>query len=392
MDVVPDTAEQMALTTIEGDLQNEVEETQRDELKAKFTEQQERRIRTARGDEIRAEQHALFKADGTYKRLEQEAEDAVRAEKRKEAEEALEAEIRAELEKPEEQERLRTEEADKLRGTPREAEIRRKVVDELETSWKTGAEADLEGEIRREESTPEKEAAFRAKHRAYVFSLKKTEDARAAIRRTLERQWEEYEENELNTSVLRDEELKKLIQEKKVLLQREIDELQKAETAGQLLKEFETVGIDVASIPEGIEVVIYLGHFQPLRTIETRETDRWGDTKVVKKDVRAVTSGRRLSFVSRGEGRLMCMGDSLSEGSVYFDDDEINPNTIVRVGHMVIEEGVGVFTQRLLAGSVLAYDLNMNEPGEKSALLPIADVVLNGKSARGVEHIEEVTL
>lgn len=156
------------------------------------------------------------------------------------------------------------------------------------------------------------------------------------------------------------------------------------------MAEFEGLGIDISKLKENTKVAIFLGTVGSVKATETYK-DAWNESKTRQVNATGVICKRKLTLLALGDGRFLTKGDTLLDSaSVYDEHSAIPVSTKVVLGHKIHDNGQEILEQRLAADDTLYYDDDTTDTKIASTYLPIADVTINGISARGIQHVEMV--
>jgi hypothetical protein len=98
--------------------------------------------------------------------------------------------------------------------------------------------------------------------------------------------------------------------------------------------------------------------------------------------------------MSLGGGRFSVEDDSLHTAtgakSEYIRRDAIERGTVIVIGRKTSDAGAESLEPRVKADVPLYFDDDTSTPSITAAAYPVANVVVDGISARNIEHIEMV--
>ena len=342
------------------------------------------------GTAIMKEIKELFETDGTYDSLASEVEEEIRAQLTKdviaEKKAEIEAALRANMTGIQEEmgaEYMRGDEANLYRLNKR---------GELEAEWKEQVGANVLEQITQEEL--DRKADFMAQYREKVLAnegwMTKKRDE---IRTKFETEWKDLTVDEI-VARINDEELTALVEKNKAA---ELEKARALDRGRELAEEFMRSGIDPTKLQSGDQLYVYLGSF----SIEVREEnksarDRYGDmrTTAVKVNKKVVTYARKLELTARGDGVFVVDKDSLSDSrSPYEVQSALAQGSMIEVGRRLINGHDDGFEPRLAADvNLIVVKENLEDKTVHApiidTLLPVADVRINGASARATELYE----
>jgi hypothetical protein len=370
-------AETMAYATVCDEEKQALTRELADELRQTRREEFTERMRLEHGPALRTTLDAQFTRDGTYAQVESDA--------RKEVEGAIRgvlitqkrAEVEAELDTPESRAAIEQEIREELEGSTEMDEYRSDVRSARQDTWRAEVRASVTATIDAGEEAGE--ADFKERYEVEVRKSDATRRRRQSVRSNLEQTWREATDEKV-AKALGDEELQALLTEK---AEQAKEKLRRENHARELIADFEGLGIDVTQAEENTKIVVYLGSRGP---VKVTEKDRYGDKSTVEKQ--GVICKRKLTFTSLGAGRFLTEGDSLlNSESVYERNDCLQPGTIVVLGRKVRENGTEKLDYRLAADVPFFYDDDTTTPNIVDTMLGIADVEINGISARDIKYV-----
>lgn len=342
------------------------------------------------GGAIMKEIKELFETDGTYEALASEVEEEIRAQLTKEViaqkKAEIEAALRSDISTIQEEmgeEYMRSEEANLYRLNKR---------GELEAGWKADVSARVLDQITQEEL--DRKADFMAEYREKVLAnegwmSKKREE----IRTKFETEWKELTVDEI-VARINDEELTALVEKNKAA---ELEKARAQDRGRELADEFMRSGIDPTRLLAGDQLYIYLGNFATeVRDENKTARDRYGEsrTTVVKVNKKVVTYARKLELTARGDGVFVIDKDTLSDSrSPYETQAALPQGSMIEVGRRLINGHDDGFEARLAADvNLIVVKENLEDKTVHTpiidTLLPVADVRINGTSARGTDIYE----
>jgi hypothetical protein len=374
-----DQAESLALVAVTAAERKRLTTKLSDEMVETRYEEFAAGIRIAEGPAIRAGLIELFTADGTFDSIDAAAKTDATAVIQKEVLDEARAQAEAKYEDPEEAAILKAAIAEKLAGNG--------DVEAIELAQRARLEEEWEAEVRDSETArviAEIEATkpdFVAKRTTELRETKKMKDLATRTRNQLEETWADATATAV-AEAIGDEQLKELLHKKAEM---ERDKIEGELKSQELLRAFEGTGIDIASIPEGAEVKIYLGDYKDFKM---KERIQGYDKEVVK---RGISLRRNITLCAKGDGRFTLDYDSLLDSdNAYVRKCGIHKGTVIRIGRKVTENHETTLESKLKAGVALYIDEDVSDSTITDELYPIANVKINGVSARTVDHIERV--
>ncbi len=376
---IQEQAESLALVAITAAEKKRLTTELSDEIVKTRYEEKAAGVRLEEGPGIRAGLMELFEANGTFDRIDSAARTDATAAIQTEVLDEARAQAEAKYEDPEEAAILKAKIAEKLAVNG--------DVDAIELEQRARLEEKWEAEVRDSETArviAEIEATkpdYVAKRTTELRETKKMKDLATRTRSQLEETWAGATATAV-AEAIGDEQLKELLRKKAEMERAKIEGELKSQ---ELLRAFEGTGIDIASIPEGAEVKIYLGDYKDFKM---KERIQGYDKEVVK---RGVSLRRNLTLCAKGDGRFTVDYDSLLDSdNAYVRQSGIHKGTTIWVGRKVTENHVPTLEQKLKAGVALYIDEDVSDSTIRDELYPIANVKINGVSARTVDHIERV--
>lgn len=336
------------------------------------------------GPAIRMNVDAELKANGTYAHIEAEERSKLEQNLRESLIAEQREKIVADLQSDESQAGLRFKVAEEVRGSGEMEKYTDTQRAQLEEKWAEEARAEVRQEI--DDAETAREIEFKTAYKAQQIQTQRWKSYRESKRADLERNWSGVTSVELAAGI-DDEELTLLLEQK---ARDAASELEKELHGKKLLGEFEGRGIDAGSLEQGTRLDILLGSIVDIKVKEDyRDYNGYPAQRDVTKP--GVKCLRKLTLTACGEGRFTVDRDSLSESkSVYEQDNSIDSGVIVVIGRKVSENGDQKLEQRLVAGIPLQYDDDTTTPNFVDTKVPIADVVINGVSARGLSTVQMV--
>jgi hypothetical protein len=336
------------------------------------------RLKEEQGPAIRAGLHEKFTQDGTYVREEERVRKEFGQGVRHELLAEQAAKVRADLDTPEGREAYKASILPEVMESPEMAEVRSTIRHELEHDWRTEATAEAKKTITAEEEAREED--FKAEYAQTYMNTYDGRNLRERIRSRLEEKWRDKSIEEI-AALLEDEELQRLLGER---AERARIKLEKQNKAEALLEHFEGAGLDMTTISEGSRLIVYLGSYGKK---DVRQEKPYGGYEV--KSVLSVTCMRKLEFVARGEGKFKVLTDSLQDSDNPWTKAATLPQgTILTIGDFVSENGVLSMTHTLTADAPFCYDTDSTDPEFTTTPVNVANIKIDGVSARKVENVD----
>lgn len=365
-----------------------LEETVRAGLIAEHDSKVQEHVVVTKGPQIRAELDELFKVDGTYARIDEQAERKVGVVIAADLRHERERQIEAELEDPARRAIIIAKQREALDGDPGIAKYRA-AIDErvheqagLEAEQLEMAAAEQSVLARQPEIVEDQRRRFRESYRGKQTLQNIEYRTEERIRQITDEELAETTESE----GLRD-----ALQKKAELREAEIHRENRAK---ELALAFTNGGVETGSIPEGTVIKIKLG------LLESYEKDEYvsGVWKKVKHP-RLVTN-RVLSLTANGDGMFRVDHDSLRDSkNMYAAAAGLPEGAVIAVGMLVSSgrDSAGQPRNKLLAllkaGATLHYDTDITTPEDfHSTGLFIGDLIVDGIAARGFESETEKLL
>ncbi len=344
-------------------------------------------VRTEEGPGLRRELHSLFETDGTYDRVEEGVRSDLRRSIHDELVEERREQIRKELDTPEEREKFAIRMRPEIMTAPDMQDFRDGLRQELETGWRSEAEADAQRAIESEERS--REAAFKEEYATAYREGRSGKQYQASIRESLEREWRDKTIEEVNEQ-LRDEELSKIL---KLRRDHELEKVRRETLAKELVGRFEGRGIDTSDIEEGSEIKLYLGKAGISEVTKRQIKDSYYKTyEDVTVQIEGVYYRRILTLTSMGDGHFIMVKDTLSASSSPYEHEYAIPEgTVVALGRVVNHNGERKMEHRIAADVTLHYDDDTSTPEEFiDTFAPVANIEIDGVSARPLEFVEKL--
>jgi len=341
------------------------------------------RVRAEEGPDIKANMVKTFEADGTFNRIDAEARNEVLAEIQAEVLAERMRQVREELATDEKRKAFKESVAQEVEESEELQRFREQVRAELEQGWREEAIDAAQDTIRAEEAG--REQGFIASFTASYLESDQANRRRKKIRDDNESEWQGLALEEI-AARMEDEELAQLLGKK---AEQAKEKLRKETQAAELLAKFEGKGLDVSSLPEDTELVIYLGDTGERTVVEKRQ-DRYGYEEKVDVHRTYLSYDRILTLSSRGDGRFVVDGDTLLDAELpYIRDNAINRGTIITIGRKILDNGDPKLDQVVAADVPLYYDTDVTDEDITDAQLSVANVKVDGISARSFDIIEK---
>lgn len=343
------------------------------------------KVRETEGPEIKANLEETLEADGTFARERKRARDDVRAE--------IQAELLAEAK----QRALEVEGTEEKREAYRAAirpevmaseEVQQHAADVRkanEAGWYGEVAAEAQAEIDAEEAAREedyKNAAaqeYKDSERGQKYRMGR----RAKLHETWDDAWPDAVAAEID-----DEELKALLTAK---AEREKEKLRKEEAAAKLLEAFEGRGVDTAALPADTRITIYLGEMGEREKKTTEYNRRTGRNEEVVTTQTVIVCQRVLELTAEGDGKFTLDGDSLlAAKSPYLRNDAIEQGTTLTIGRVIHEQKEERLGGHVVADVNLYYDADNTDGEITDSEVPVANIVVDGISARKYDVVQMV--
>jgi hypothetical protein len=374
-------AQRMAQIAVFNAERSTMIEEQASELQRTHYDEYAAQLRETEGPAVRQRLDEQFKTDGTYTRIETDARRDVTAQIRTTLLEEKRAEVDAEVATDEERARITAQLRGEVETSDEIMDYRQQVRRDREDVWAADVKAAVQQEVEAEEAA--REDTFKAEYGQRVRTSDATERQRQAIRRDLEKKWRDATDQEIVDAV-EDEELKTLLETRAEQVR---EKLRRETIVHELLSNFEGLGIDTEKIEENMKLVVLLGKVGQVK-VKEKYKDSWDNTQTRDIEATGVHCARKITFVSLGDGRFIVDGDSLHDSSsVYERNDAIPLGTVVVLGRKVQENGSQKLDHHVAADVPFFYDDDTTTPNIIDSQLCIADVRVNGTSARSLKHI-----
>lgn len=340
--------------------------------------------RIEEGPKILASLQDLFSSDGTYERIHEEARADVRAELQAEVLEGLKTKAKKGLEEPDQKQAAIAEIRTKLADSDELSAFRTNTKLELEETWRNEVWEEVKTEVVAEEKS--RETDFKKAEAENVRGSDGTAKFRATTRKDLEATWSKATIEEI-TAAIKDEELHSLLDEK---AEQEKQKLRDEIESKKLLKDFESFGVDVSDLPENTKLEIYLGEYKTFQ-FEEKYQDNYGYDKKRTVNKKGIACKRTLTLLSRDKGIFVVHADSLHDSaSIYERATALRRGTTITIGRKLEEDHHEILEPRVAADVPFYYDDDLSTPEFSDSLLPVANIKINGLSARKVEHLEMI--
>lgn len=366
-------AERKRLT---DDLAERLKNDEYDRLAAEF--------RQTEGPGILESLRTLFAEDGTFDAIREKAEADVRAQLQDEVLTKLRNATDRELSTPEEEARVKSQLREQLADSGEIQQYRTRVRSANEDAWMAQVNDQVIAEVDAEEAAREEE--FKRDYADRVRESDAIQKRRHKVRSKLEQEWADATEQDVSAAI-DDEELQDLLRQRAAQIK---EAARREEQAKALNEEFTASGIDVSKIPVDARLIIFLGE-DAVFNLESKVQDRYGDWKKTVVATPGIQCMRKLTLTAIGEGKFIVDGDSLLEvDDVYAANDALHRGTIITVGRRVKDGSNHRLEQKLTANVPLYYCLDTETGTLVDSLLPVANVEIDGVSARDIKHIEMV--
>lgn len=344
-----------------------------DEIAAEF--------RIGQGAKILEGLRALFEADGTFDRIRESAQTDVRAALQGELMKLARADEEARLQLPDVRAAISAQLVEKIAASDELAEYRDRVRRESEERWAEEARQEVITAVEREEAG--REEAFKADFASGYLASDRMVRYRDEKRRQHETEWIDATAERVAEQI-DDEELRLLLTSKAELIE---ETMRREQAAAHLLQRFTGKGVDTLTIDEGVRMELFLGKIKPY-TVQGKN-DRYDRPTTVEKP--GVECQRKLTLIALGEGRFLVDDDSLLHAaSEYVRDDTLKRGTVIVVGRRISDNGDATLSKVIAADVPLYYDDDTEVPDITDARYPVANIMLDGVSAREVAHVEMV--
>lgn len=342
------------------------------------------KVRVEEGPSITHSLKQTFREDGTFDRIRSEVEASVRAEMHEKVLADEKVTIKAELETPEEREKYKATLLQDDEFTAELDQYRAQVQSGLESDWSSEAEAEAKQKIDAEELA--RKDSYIADAVTTIMSGDWANRYRDQKRRALEGEWDGVAKEQV-AAAIDDKELKALLGEIANLAKAKLDKEVRAE---KLLRAFEGKGIHIAELEPETRVEIFLGTIGQFEVPE-KYRDTWGDERTRNVNKPGVACKRRLVLLAREDEFFVVDDDSLlNADSEYARNDALQRGTVITIGRKITHNREESLENVVVADVPLYYDDDTSEPHITDALYPVADIKIDGISARGIEHVEMV--
>ncbi len=336
------------------------------------------RFRTEQGAKIKGQLTELFEADGTFDRIQEQAEQDVCAEIQAGILADKKAEATEELSTDEQIQAYKDEILEGIKGSDEIARFREETAEQLQSNWRTEVVAEVNAEVKSEEAA--KETEFKKQYRQELLQSRGTLHQREQVRAILEREWREATTEQVAAAV-KDEELTDLL---KTRADQERDKLAKEVRAHELLQGFNNYGINLQTMPKDTRLAIYLGEY---RKVTANLPDDRGYTR--EQVVDGVVCARLIDLVSVGDGNFVVDADSLhGSPSVYERKNAIPVGTVIIPGRKVQIKKEHKIQPFLASDVPMFYDDDSTTADIVDTGLPVANVKVDGVWARPTKAVQ----
>lgn len=341
-------------------------------------------FRSTEGVNIKPELDELFKTDGTYEAMRKKAEADVRTELQDEVLTEAKATCETELRTPEAIAELKAALREELKDSSELRHHRSQTRDILEAEWRAEALEMARQAITDEEKAREEE--FKEQYAEDYKDGRYGQNHRQTVRNELEEKWRQSTIEEV-AAAIKDEELQALLGAR---AEAEKAKLAKESKHQEILQNFEAGGIDVSDLEENSKVTIYLGEMNRVKQTEKFVNQRgYDDSREVT--VPVVDCQRKLVLTALAEGRFLVSSDSLLDASSpYARQHAIERGTVIVIGRKIKENKGETLDKIISADMPLYYDDDTSTPEFESTLLPVANVKIDGVSARKFDEVRMI--
>ncbi|CAN5680725.1 hypothetical protein BH23PAT1_BH23PAT1_2580 [soil metagenome] len=382
--VLPDQALELARFAITQSEKARLTEEEASRLQDREYERHASVFRAEEGPGITEALNEQFGRDGTYEAIRARAEQDTKIRLGDEAIERQKQKVLDELSAPEVQAEMRAEAEAEVAASAEIQRFRKTTRTQREDEIRTATVRKVKEDITKEEEAREDE--IRANVAEQYKSSQDAKAFRARKRQGLESEWSEKAIDEVAKQIS-DEELLDLLQARAT---RAREKIIREEKAADILKQFESTGVSTATLEEGSRLDVYLGAVVT-NDIERQTKDTWGHTRRTTEQERVLKYQRKLTLSCQGDSRFVVDGDTLLQShSAYELDNAIPRGTIITLGRKVTENGDERLEPLVVADVPLYYDDDTSTPHIVDAKLPIANIHLDGVSARAVDRQEQV--
>jgi hypothetical protein len=344
------------------------------------------RVRAEKGPGIKRSLIEQFKDDGTFDGLRADAEQTLYADLESGVLADKKQKIEEELSDPEHRAKVEADIRERLSGSRDLEQFRADVRRRNEEAWTPDVEAEIREEIEGGEAA--REPDFKSQKKDEIRGSQRAKTTRDEIRRSHEKTWGEALDEEV-ASEIGDEELAKLLEAKAELA---CERLAKEVAAEKLLSAFEGRGLETSGIQENARLEVFLGHIKTYNDIPEEYKDRWDDAQTRNSTGPGVECYRKLTLTSLGDGRFIVDGDSLDEDGVneYIREHALERGSVIVIGRKISENSEVELERRVAADAILYLDDDTSTPHITNAMYPIANIKVDGVSARDVRKVELV--
>jgi|GEM_PF-2709196 len=364
-----EAAKAAAIAEVSANHRDKIVRDQKAALLAERGEEFAAAYRSEEGPKIRTSLDAQFKTDGTYDGVREQVKGKVHDEVRAQVIGEERARLEAELDTPE----ARKAYADQIRdGIVKSSDVqahREKVRKTLEQEWRKDVEDAVLADMRAKEAGREDD--FKARYEETYRGSASFRDQRQTIRNRHEREWRDKTTADV-AATLQDEELNALLAEKARLAKEQLDRQNKAT---ELLRTFETSGIDMTAIEKGSKLTVQLG------TVSKARNDGYSNR------LDSLDCSRTLEFISLGNGKFKVRSDSISASKSPWERDlSLHEGQVLSLGNELSENNARTLEPYLAADTYLHYDNDTTTPAVFERMpVPVANVIIDTISARTFE-------
>lgn len=342
-------------------------------------------VRTTEGPRIIADLRTLFETDGTFDELRRDAERAVASELQQELIEAEKQRVTEELNDPEYREAIREQLKKDIKDLPELEAYRNNSRSVLENDWSEDLRVELEAEIEAEELGRKDE--YKSAKKEELKTTRWANNLRESTRSRLQDEWGARTSEEVAAEV-EDEELRDLLVEKANL---EKESLKTEVAAQKLLRAFEGRGVETDSLVAGTRLEIFLGtikDYEVAAKVWSEYYQRHEDQQVVRPGVEC---RRKLTLLANEGGNFIVDDDTLLDStSEYERNDALKRGTIIEIGRHIRHNGDESLEHRIVYNVPLYYDDDTSEPHITDAKYPVANIIIDGVSAKEIAKVEMV--
>lgn len=341
-------------------------------------------VRTDEGLQIMSDLRDLFETDGTLDRLREEARLDLRAKLQEEVFVEERARVDAELSTEEQKELIKAELRPEVAGSAEMERYRASRRSELEDEWRKEVGLEVTEEIDVEEMDREQE--FKLAFHSELKEGKNGKAYREKKREELEKEWRDKTDHDVAAEI-RDEELQTLLEAKARLAREKLERENRATT---LITAFEGKGVDVASLPAETRVEIFLGDIKSFE-VDEEYKDRWDNVQTQKVMKPGVACKRKLTLLARDDSMFVVDDDTLlTHNSAYARRSALHRGTVIAIGRQIRHAGVEELEHVVVADVPLYYDEDTSDSDVTDATYGVANIVIDGVSAREVHKVEMV--